>query len=487
LKSGGASSRGHQLHKQDRGDSIMKDHSPGPSVGAAFASKSRNRWVQLFFGIICMGLVANLQYAWTLFVSPIDAKHDWGLSAIQLSFSIFVLVETWLVPVEGWLVDKFGPRPVVAGGAVFAGLGWVIDAYATTLADLYVAAVIAGIGAGCVYGTCVGNALKWFPDKRGLAAGLTAAGFGAGAAVTVIPIAHMIEHAGYENAFLFFGILQGAVIFFLAMFLVRPKPPEGVTAAPRIVTTKVDYPTRKMLRTRVFWLIYALFVAVAAGGLMATAQIGPLARDYGLAKLPVTLFGITLPLLTMTLSIDNLCNGFTRPLCGFVSDRIGRENTMFIVFLGEGLAMLGLMKFGHDPIAFMAFAALIFLFWGEIFSIFPAICADTFGVRFAAGNAGTLYTAKGTASLLVPLASVLSAGGNWDRVFIAASAVTMAAAIAAKFVLAPVRKRVIENANANSAELNRAMESTESEAATPGPMGGAAIQGVQMPLGKRSE
>jgi OFA family oxalate/formate antiporter-like MFS transporter len=414
----------------------------------AYSRKTSNRWVQLVFGIICMGLVANLQYAWTLFVTPMEAQNHWGLSAIQLSFSIFILVETWLVPVEGWLVDKFGPRPVVAIGAVFAAAGWIIDSRATTLTELYIAAVIAGIGAGCVYGTCVGNALKWFPDKRGLAAGLTAAGFGAGAAVTVIPIGNMIQDSGYQHAFMFFGILQGVLILILAMFMVRPKAPRGVQVAPRIVTTKVDYPTGKMIRQPLFWLIYAMFVAVAAGGLMATAQIGPIAKDYGLAKLPITLFGITLPLLTMTLSIDNLCNGFTRPLCGFISDRLGRENTMFVVFLGEGLSILGLMKFGHDPVAFMVFAALLFLFWGEIFSIFPAICADTYGVKFAAGNAGTLYTAKGTASLLVPLASVLSAGGNWDRVFIAAASITILAACAAKFILAPARKRFIDSANA---------------------------------------
>ena len=416
--------------------------------------KPVNRWVQLVFGIICMGLVANLQYAWTLFVSPIDAKNHWGLSAIQLSFSIFILVETWLVPLEGWLVDRFGPRPVVATGAVFAALGWVMDSFATTLPELYVAAILAGIGAGCVYGTCVGNALKWFPDKRGLAAGLTAAGFGAGAAVTVIPIANMIQSAGYEHAFLFFGIFQGVCILSLAMFMVRPKPLMGVKLAPRLVTTKVDYTTGKMLKTPVFWLIYGLFVAVAAGGLMATAQICPIAKDYGLAKLPMTIFGLTLPLLTMTLSIDNLCNGFTRPLCGFLSDRLGRENTMLLVFFGEGLAMLGLMEYGHDPVAFVVFAALIFLCWGEIFSIFPAICADTFGVKYAAGNAGTLYTAKGTASLLVPLASVLSAGGNWDRVFIAGAVITIVAAIAAKFVLAPMRKQFIEAANEKDAKLD---------------------------------
>jgi OFA family oxalate/formate antiporter-like MFS transporter len=417
---------------------------------AAKGARPPNRWMQLIFGIICMGLVANLQYAWTLFVGPMEAKHHWGLSAIQLSFSIFILVETWLVPIEGWLVDKFGPRPVIAGGAVFAALGWVIDAYASTLPMLYVGAVVAGIGAGCVYGTCVGNALKWFPDKRGLAAGLTAAGFGAGAAVTVIPIANMIQTSGYEHTFLFFGIFQGIAIFILALFMVRPQPPQGVQAAPRVVTTKVDYSTTKMLKTPVFWLIYAMFVAVAAGGLMATAQIGPIAKDYGLASLPISLLGLTLPLLTMTLSIDNLANGFTRPLCGLLSDRLGRENTMFLVFLGEGLSMLGLMKFGHHPVAFMTFAALIFLFWGEIFSIFPAICADTFGVKYAAGNAGTLYTAKGTASLLVPLASVLSAGGNWDRAFMFSAAITIAAAIAVKFVLLPMRRKFIENANAGA-------------------------------------
>ena len=408
------------------------------------AKRAPNRWIQLIIGIICMGLVANLQYAWTLFVNPMDAKHHWGQAAIQLSFSIFIVTETWLVPIEGWLVDKFGPRPVIAMGALFAGAGWVINSMATNLFELYAAAVISGIGAGCVYGTCVGNALKWFPDRRGLAAGLTAAGFGAGAAVTVIPIANMIQSSGYERAFLFFGILQGVCIFLLALMMVRPVPPTGVVVSKKITMTKIDYTAGQMIKTPVFWLIYVLFVAVAAGGLMATAQLAPIAKDFGIAKLPMTLLGVTLPLLTMTLSIDNLCNGFTRPLCGFISDKIGRENTMFIVFIGEGVALLGLMEYGHNPYAFMLFAALVFLFWGEIFSIFPAICADTFGSKFAAGNAGTLYTAKGTAALLVPLTSVLSAGGAWNRVFLAASIITIGAGLVAKFVLAPMRKRWVD-------------------------------------------
>ena len=411
------------------------------------------RWTQLVLGIACMALIANLQYGWTLFVNPMDAKNHWGLTAIQLAFSVFVVVETWLVPVEGWLVDKFGPRPVIAGGAVLAGVGWVMNAYAASLPVLYTAAVISGLGAGCVYGTCVGNALKWFPDKRGLAAGLTAAGFGAGAAVTVIPIASMIQSSGYEQTFLFFGILQGVCIFLIAMFMVKPVVPKGVVIAKRLVMTKVDYTTAQMVRTPVFWLTYFLFVAVAAGGLMATAQIAPIAKDYGLAKMPMSFFGFSLPLLTMTLAIDNLANGFTRPLCGFISDRIGRENTMLIVFIGEGLALLGLMVYGHNPVAFMVFAALTFLCWGEIFSIFPALCADTFGVKNAAANAGTLYTAKGTAALLVPLASALSSGGNWDRVFVVTAMISIVAGVMAKFVLQPLRNLTIAQTNADPSRI----------------------------------
>jgi MFS transporter, OFA family, oxalate/formate antiporter len=408
------------------------------------------RWGQLIMGIACMALVANLQYGWTLFVNPIDAKYHWGRAAIQLSFSIFVIVETWLVPIEGWAVDKFGPRPVIALGGILAALGWTINSFASSLPELYGAAVISGIGAGCVYGTCVGNALKWFPDRRGLAAGLTAAGFGAGAALTVIPIAAMIQKSGYEQTFLSFGIGQGVIIFIISMFMVKARVPKGIVAATRLVMSKVDYTVPQMLKTPVFWLTYVLFVAVAAGGLMATAQIGPIAKDYGLTKMQISFLGLTLPLLTMTLAIDNLANGFTRPLCGFISDRIGRENTMLLVFVGEGIALLCFMKFGHNPYAFLFFAPLIFLFWGEIYSIFPALCADTFGAKNAAANAGTLYTAKGTASLLVPLTSVLSAGGNWDRVYMFAAAISIIAGILAKVWLAPVRRRTIAEANARA-------------------------------------
>jgi OFA family oxalate/formate antiporter-like MFS transporter len=406
------------------------------------------RWGQLVLGIVCMAMIANLQYGWTLFVAPMESKNHWGLTAIQFAFSIFVVVETWLVPVEGWLVDKFGPRPVIAGGAILAALAWVLNSYASSISELYVAAAIAGLGAGGVYGTCVGNALKWFPDKRGLAAGLTAAGFGAGAALTVIPIANMIQSSGYQQTFFIFGIGQGVIIFIAAMFMTKPRVPKGVMPAARIVATRVDYNAAQIIRTPTFWTAYVLFVMVAAGGLMATAQIGPIAKDYHFDKMPMTLIGITLPLLTMTLAIDNLANGFTRPLCGFISDRIGRENTMLLVFFGEGLAMLGLKEFGHQPGLFMLFAMLTFLFWGEIYSIFPALVADTFGAKNAAANAGMMYTAKGTASLLVPLSAYIATKGDWDTVFLFAAAISIIAALAAKFILQPMRARQIEAVNA---------------------------------------
>ena len=412
-----------------------------PEAPASFVT---NRWTQLVIGILCMALVANLQYGWTLFVNPMQAAHpDWVKASIQLAFSIFVVVETWLVPVEGWLVDRFGPRPVVAVGAVMVAIAWIIDSRANTLGMLYTGAVIAGLGAGCVYGTCVGNALKLFPDRRGLAAGLTAAGFGAGAALTVIPIANMIRNTGYQSAFFTFALIQGISIFVLSMFLVRPRHDPALKVSARNVQSKRDFTPRQMMATPVFWMLYAIFVAVAAGGLMATAQIGPIAKDYGMAKEQFAIFGTMLPLLTLTLSIDNLANGLTRPLCGFISDKIGRENTMFLVFLGEGLALLGLMYFGHTPMGFLVFAPMIFLFWGEIFSIFPAVCADTFGAKNAAANAGTLYTAKGTASLLVPLDSVLSAGGKWAPVFYFSAAICVIAAIAARFLLKPMRERYL--------------------------------------------
>ncbi|WP_409970348.1 oxalate/formate MFS antiporter [Piscinibacter sp.] len=401
-------------------------------------------------GIVCMAMIANLQYGWTLFVNPIADKHGWSRAAIQVAFTIFVLTETWLVPIEGYLVDRFGPRPVVLVGGILCGLGWVMNSYADTLTMLYIAAAIGGIGAGAVYGTCVGNALKWFPDRRGLAAGLTAAGFGAGSALTIIPISAYIKSHGYEAAFLYFGIGQGLIVFLLSWALTRApehlKKSQGLSAI-HVQQSRRDYSPTEVLRKPVFWVMYAMFVMVAAGGLMATAQLAPIAKDFKIMDVPVNIMGLILPALTFALAIDRVLNGLTRPFFGWVSDQIGRESTMFIAFGLESIGILMLYQFGQNPIAFVILTGLVFFAWGEIYSLFPSTCADTFGSKYAAANAGLLYTAKGTASLLVPLSSVLAAAtGSWHAVFVVASVMNGVAALMAWFVLRPMRRAHMDRA-----------------------------------------
>jgi OFA family oxalate/formate antiporter-like MFS transporter len=292
-----------------------------------------NRWAQLVVGIICMVMIANLQYGWTYFVVPMNEAHNWGIPAIQVAFSLFVLTETWLIPIEGWFVDKYGPRIVVVAGGILVAIGWIMNAYADTLFLLYAAAIVSGIGAGCVYGTCVGNALKWFGDKRGLAAGLTAMGFGGGAAATVIPIIYVIETYGYQSAFLWFGIGQGAIVLLLAPFLRAPHPSQIKTSPKKKVNQSLrNFTPGEMLKTPLFWVLYVMFTMVAAGGLMATAQLGPIARDFGLDRIEIVFLGIAGTTLVVAGIVDNILNGVARPFFGWVSDQIGREITMFIAF-----------------------------------------------------------------------------------------------------------------------------------------------------------
>ncbi|MBB3007665.1 oxalate/formate MFS antiporter [Cupriavidus alkaliphilus] len=405
-------------------------------------SRFASPWVQLVFGVICMAMIANMQYGWTLFVNPIDDKYGWGRTAIQVAFTIFVVTETWLVPIEGYLVDKYGPRPVVVGGGLLCAVAWALNSVASSLPMLYVAAAIGGLGAGAVYGTCVGNALKWFPNRRGLAAGITAAGFGAGSALTVVPIANMIKTSGYEAAFLWFGLGQGLVVFILGMALYPPSA-KILSEVKTTLKTAATYNAspREVLKSPIFWVMYAMFVMMAAGGLMATAQLGPIAKDFGLHEAPISILGLTLPALTFALTIDRVLNGLTRPFFGWISDHIGRERTMFFAFAVEAVGILLLSKYGHHPVAFVVLTGVVFFAWGEIYSLFPATCGDTFGPRFAATNAGLLYTAKGTAALLVPFSSVITAAtGSWHAVFMVAAGMAALTAAMALFVLKPMRE-----------------------------------------------
>ncbi len=419
-------------------------------------SALRSRWGQLLLGIVCMVMIANLQYGWTLFVLPIDQAHHWGRAAIQVAFTIFVLCETWLLPLEGYVIDRIGPKLTVGAGGLLIGASWVLNGMAASLALLYAAAALGGVGAGFVYGATVGNAIKWFPDRRGLAAGLTAAGFGAGSAVTVVPISNMIASSGYQLTFVVFGLLQGITVALVALALRAPPGQEAARVAPlspggmnatrpsRLHEVTRDYAPGEVAREPVFWVMYLMFVLVGAGGLVATAQLSVIAADFGVAKTPVTLLGLTLPALTFALSLDRVLNGLTRPFFGWVSDRIGRENTMFVAFLLEGLGIVALIALASDPVAFVMLTGVVFFAWGEIYSLFPATCGDTFGRRFAATNYGLLYTAKGTAALLVPLGSLLrEATGNWLAVLYAAASVNLLAAALALLALKPMRRRFI--------------------------------------------
>ena len=411
----------------------------------ATAGNSPNRWVQLWLGVLCMVLIANLQYAWTLFVNPIHQAHGWSIAEIQVAFAIFIATETWLTPIEGYIVDHLGPRTgprlMIMFGGVLVGVAWVINAYATSLDMLYVGAAVSGTGAGAIYATCVGNAVKWFPDRRGLAVGVTAAGFGAGAALTVIPIRMVIDTYGYQSAFLWFGVFQGIVLLIAAQALLGPTPgirlpPANTAAVPQSARS---YTSMEVLRSPAFWLLYVMLVLVSSSGLMATAQLAPIAKDFGLSDTAI-LFGATT--LSVALVVDNVMNGLARPFFGAISDRIGREYTMALAFTLGALSYWMLAIFGSTPWAFVVCAALIFFTWGEIFSLFPSTCTDLFGTKYATANAMMLYTAKGTSAFLVPFANVLkNATGSWEAVFLVAAAMNILVVLLALFVLQPIRVR----------------------------------------------
>ena len=409
---------------------------------------ARFRWGQLFMAMVCMATIANLQYGWTLFVSPFSDRFGWSNAAIQTAFAVFVLTQTWFVPIEGYLVDRYGPRPVVLVGGLLCAIGWVMNAFVDSLPLLYAAAAITGTGAGAVYGTCVGSALKWFPDRRGLAVGLVVACFGAGSALTIVPVSMVIASRGYEAAFIYFGLGQGLLVMAMALGLENPNRLLARIAIPpapvRVPQSRRDYTPAQALHQPVFWVMYAIFVLVAAGGLVATAQLAPIAMDFKIHNVPVTLAGLVLPALTFALALDRVLNGLSRLLFGWISDRIGREETMVIVFMLEALAIFGLHELGAHPLGFVLLTGALFFAWGSIYSLFPSTCADTFGSRFAAANAGLLYTAKGVAVLAVPLSGALvTAGHDWHAVFLAVGALNLLAALLAWFVLRPMRRRLL--------------------------------------------
>jgi MFS transporter, OFA family, oxalate/formate antiporter len=426
-----------------------------PRVNGSF------RWRQLILGVVCMVAAANIQYAWTLFVPEIQKTFGWQRAAIQTAFTIFVLVQTWLTPLEGYLIDKYGPRIIVLIGGFLTGLAWVVDSYATTLPQFYVGSVIGGLGVGCVYATCVNNAIKWFPDRRGLAVGFTAGAYGAGSALTIIPIANMIAAGSYQAAFFWYGIVQGLIIM-LASFGFRAPHKNETFASSAIKQSRYDYTLSEAARQPVFYVMFAMFILTVTGGLMAVAQLGPMAQDLGVKDTKVNLGLFVMAALPFALMLDRIMNGISRPLFGWISDHIGRENTMFAAFLIEGLGIIALAKFGSDPWAFIILSGIVFLAWGEVYSLFSATSADAFGAKNIGSIYGTLYCAKGIAALLVPFANVIQeATGTWSTVLYIVAGMDIVAAISAVVLLKPMLKRHHEH----SAKLAAAKIDAESASA----------------------
>ncbi len=408
-----------------------------------------NRWVQLLAGIVAMMAIANLQYAWTLFTKPLTQSLHATLAAVQVAFAAFIIAETWLVPFEGYLIDRLGPRKVIGIGGILVGLGWIGSGHAASLHQLYFWYVLGGIGAGAVYGGTVGNSLKWFPDHRGLCAGLTAGAYGIGTALTVAPIANMLKTVGYQRTFIVWGYIQGIIVFAAAMLIVAPpkgwKPAGWTAAVSKVRASAYDMTHWQMLKTPAFYVIYVMMTLVAFGGLVVTAQIAPIARFYHVDKV-VLAFGMSA--LVLAIEVDRILNGITRPFWGWVSDHLGRENTMFIAFACEAAAVFSLLHLISRPVWFILLSGLCFFAWGEIFSLFPSIVGDLFGKKWATTNYGLVYTSKGLASIFAgPVAALASVKtGSWIQVFYVMVACDVLAALLALFWLKPVAKRTLEKA-----------------------------------------
>ncbi|HVH86145.1 MAG TPA: oxalate/formate MFS antiporter, partial [Terriglobales bacterium] len=374
------------------------------------------------------------------------------LPAIQVAFSTFLIAVTWLVPFDGYLIDRFGPRPIMVIAGILVAIGWVGAGKATSVAQLVAVYTIGGVGTGIVYGGTIGNALKWFPDWRGLCVGLTSGAYGLGTALTVSAIASMIKTSGYAHTFIVWGIVQGLIVVLAA--LVMENPPQNWTPVAvntsgqkksSVHTSGADMSPLQMSRTGAFWLIYLMMMLMSFGGLMVAAQLSPIARFYHVDKV-VLAFGVSA--LVLAIQIDRILNGLTRPFWGWVSDHLGRENTMFMAFSLEALAVLLLLRLASHPVWFIALSGLCFFAWGEIFSLFPSITADLFGPKWATTNFGVVLTGAGVASIFAgPVAALASAkSGNWTSVFWAMIACDIVSALMALFWLKPLAARTIRRA-----------------------------------------
>lgn len=401
---------------------------------------SRQRWIQLGLGLVAMMAISSPQYVWTLFTKPIMATTGSSLAVLQWTFTILIVLQTFFSPIQGYLIDRFSPKLMIALGAALSGLGWVLAARVDTLLGIYATyGLFCGLGTGIVYVGIVGLMVKWFPDRRGFAVGIVAAGYGMGALLTTFPITDMMAASGYRHTLTVFGIILGIVGVVAALGLRAPRADEVLPApASNLVTATHDTAPREMLKTPLFWLMFVMMTMMSTGGLMVVANFASFARDFGVAD--AIIFGFAA--LPFALTFDRITNGLTRPFFGWVSDQIGRENTMGIAFALEAVAIGFLLMFRENPYAFALLSGVVFFAWGEIFSLFPSILTDTFGTKHATTNYGFLYMAQGVGSLLGgPVAAyIYQTQGSWFPVFIIAIVLDIVTAILAYFVLKPMRR-----------------------------------------------
>jgi OFA family oxalate/formate antiporter-like MFS transporter len=401
-----------------------------------------NRWSQLVLGLIAMMAISSPQYVWTLFTGPLNQKLGTTLAELQWTFSLLIILQTWCSPLQAYLVDKFGPRLLISVGALMAGGGWVLSAYVENIWALYLTyGVICGFGTGIIYVGIIGLMVRWFPDRRGLATGLAAAGYGFGAIFTSFPIDSMIKSAGYAHTLVVWGIIQGVIGVIAAQGLRIPPEgwqPEGYAAAvPARMQSKRSYSPAEMLRSPVFWLLFLMMSMMSTSGLMVVSNVGPFAKEFNVADALV----LGMAALPLSLTLSRLTNGLTRPFFGWVSDHIGRESTMALAFFLECAAILVLFAFIDHPALFVVLTGLVFFGWGEIFSLFPATLTDTFGPKYAATNYGFLYIAQGVGSILGgPVAAFLKQStGSWTSVFIIVAVLDAVTALLAVTALRKLR------------------------------------------------
>jgi OFA family oxalate/formate antiporter-like MFS transporter len=400
-----------------------------------------NRWLQLTLGVICMMAISSPQYVWALLTKPMLAAFGVKLSELQITFSILIVFQTFLSPIQGYLIDRFGPRTLISIGGALTGLSWILASRAGDLTQLYLSyGLLGGIGTGIVYVGIIGHMVQWFPDKRGFATGMVAAGYGMGAVLTTFPVANSIAANGLQQTLLQFGLLFCAVALLAAQGMRRP-PADRTNHIAGLLKRAAGVGPAVMLRSPVFWLMFVMFTLMSTSGLMVISQMGAFAKDFGITSIAV--FGMAA--LPLALTLDRFTNGLTRPFFGWVSDRIGRENTMLLAFGFEGIAMTLWLLNRSNPVLFVLLSGVAFFGWGEIFSLFPSTLTDTFGRMHATTNYGFLYMAQGIGSILGgPLAAWLhERTGSWTTVFATVICLDFAAALLAVTALKPMRARLL--------------------------------------------